>query len=328
MVLILITAVTACGAKDTPAAADPNEGAAPVDAPEGEDTGEDETPAPSVPVTITHEYGETTVNTDPEKIIVMDFGILDMFDTVGIEVGGLPQDTIPDYLSAYVSDDYVNVGTLKDLDLEAINEYGPDLIIISGRQASFYEELNQIAPTLYLKIPAGEYFNEMAGNVEVLKQVFPSKADAFQTTFDDILTKANALKADAAAENLTSLVLMANDGSFNVFGNGSRYGIVSNDFGFISADDNINASLHGMSASYEYIAEKNPDVLFVIDRSVAIGTTGASGATTLLDNDLVNGTTAAATDRIIYLSSDVWYLSSGGFTGTLRMIEEVTAALK
>ncbi len=336
MLLMLITAFTACSSKETPinntsgttaedtTAADtvtetPEETTSSAEAAKEAQTGS---------VTVTHEYGETQIPVNPEKIAVLDLGILDIFDTVGIEVGALPQGTMPEYLSAYTSDAYVNTGSLKEVDFETLNEYGPDLIIISGRLSGSYEELSKIAPTLYVTTPGADYFNEIQNNVEILKQIFPGKAQALQAGYDDIKAKAAALKTDAEKTGLNALVLMANDGSLSVFGIGSRYGVINNDFGFLAADENIEASTHGMEASFEYIAEKNPDILFVIDRSAAIGTEGATGAATLLDNDLVNGTTAAKEDRIIYLSSDIWYLSSGGFTGTSQMINEVRTALE
>ncbi len=42
---------------------------------------------------------------------------------------------------------------------------------------------------------------------------------------------------------------------------GSRFGFVHDLFGFKQADDQIEASTHGQSVSYEYILEKNPGYL-------------------------------------------------------------------
>lgn len=333
MCLTLTAVLSACGQKAEPSIAEGSTEEAQVESEEiiegnVEEEASEETASEEV-VTISHEYGETQVKVNPEKIAVMDFGTLDILDAVGIEVGALAKGgTMPEYLSAYQSDAYVNCGTLKEADFEALNEYAPELIIISARLSGSYEELSQIAPTLYVTMPGADYFNEIDQNVQILKQIFPGKADDLQKGYDEIKTKADALKADAQQTGFNSLTLLANDGAFSVYGVGSRYGMINSDFGFLPADENIEASTHGMEASYEYIAEKNPDVLFVIDRSAAIGTEGAAGAATLLDNDLVNSTEAAKEGRIVYLASDIWYLSSGGFTGTSQMIDEVRTALE
>ena len=60
------------------------------------------------------------------------------------------------------------------------------------------------------------------------------------------------------------------------------------------------------------ICEKtNPDWLFVIDRSAAIGE-DSIGAKAVLDNKLVAQTTAWSKDQVVYLSPDS-YLAFGGY---------------
>ena len=95
-------------------------------------------------MTITHALGETQVTTNPQRVVVFDLGILDSLDTLGVNVVGVVQKSLPDYLSKYASEEYTNIGTLKEPDMEAIFALTPDLIIISGRQADYYEELNKI----------------------------------------------------------------------------------------------------------------------------------------------------------------------------------------
>src|SRR5699024_7774833 len=85
-------------------------------------------------ITITHELGETTVQKNPEKIVVFDFGALDTLDKLGIDVVGVPKGNIPTYLKKYEAKEYENVGSLKEPDFEKIAQIDPDLIIISGRQ--------------------------------------------------------------------------------------------------------------------------------------------------------------------------------------------------
>ena len=98
-------------------------------------------------ITVTHEYGETPVKEEPKNVVVFDFGILDALDYMGVEVTGLPRSgSLPAHLSKFESDEYANAGSLKEPDLEAVYEMNPDLIIISGRQADYYEELNEYPP--------------------------------------------------------------------------------------------------------------------------------------------------------------------------------------
>ena len=95
--------------------------------------------------------------------------------------------------------------------------------------------------------------------------------------------------------------------------------------GFTPADEKIEVSTHGQNISFEYILEKNPDVLFVIDRDAAIGN-GAS-AQGAIENDLVKKTEAFKNNKIVYLNGEYWYLSGGGLLSMKEMIKEVEAGL-
>ena len=54
---------------------------------------------------------------------------------------------------------------------------------------------------------------------------------------------------------------------------------------------------------------------------------GDLSAKQVLENDLIKSTKAYENDRIIYLDAHVWYVSSGGLTGTMKMVEEIEKAL-
>ena len=79
---------------------------------------------------------------------------------------------------------------------------------------------------------------------------------------------------------------------------------------------------HGDSVSYEFLSELNPSWLIVIDRDAAIGSEGDS-AQVLLDNDLVNATTAAQQDAILYPTPDSWYVALGGLTAVGNTYDDV-----
>src|SRR5699024_8808418 len=103
-------------------------------------------------VTVEHELGTTEVDKNPKKVVVFDMGSLDTLDKLGIEVTGVPQQSVPDYLSKYEGDEYENVGGLKEPDFEKIAEIDPDLIIISGRQGDMYDELQELGDTIFLGV--------------------------------------------------------------------------------------------------------------------------------------------------------------------------------
>ncbi|WP_273122924.1 siderophore ABC transporter substrate-binding protein [Bacillus weihaiensis] len=274
-------------------------------------------------ITITHELGETTLMTNPEKVVAFDFGVLDSLDSLGVEVAAVPKNLIPDYLSTYNGEEYENVGSLKEIDYETLSEVAPDVIFISGRQADFYEELTEIAPTIYLEVDTTRYMESFEENMMTLGEIF-TKQDEVETKLAEIKETMEDVKE--AAKDKNALVVLLNEGSLSAYGPGSRYGIIHDVMGVPAVDENIEASTHGQSVTFEYILEKDPDYLFVIDRTAAIG--GETSAEEALENELIKGTKAYQNDQIVYLDAAVWYLSGGGLESVDFMINEVATGLE
>lgn len=285
------------------------------------------TPNPSTAqeVKITHVAGETTVKTNPKKVVVFDYGILDALDKMEIEVAALPKKTLPSYLEKYKNDKYVDVGNLQEPNFEKISEIKPDLIIMSTRQAKLYEEFKEIAPTVEVEMKNDDYIGSFKGNMITLGKIFNKEAfvEKELKTIDDSI---KALNEKVTGTGKNALIILANDGALSAYGEVSRFGIIHKNFGFKAVDKNIEVSTHGQNVSFEYIAEKNPDYLFVVDRGAVVG--GSNSAKQTLENDLVKGTTAYKNNKIIYLDAPVWYQAVGGFNSTSKMISEIEAAVK
>lgn len=277
------------------------------------------------PITIKHELGETILESKPEKVIVFDYGVLDAMDKIGEDIIGLPKKTVPDYLDKYKDDKYVDVGTLQEPNFEKIYELNPDLIIIAARQAKLYEEFVEIAPTVYISIDGANYLNSFKDNMKILGEIF-QKEDIVQKEIENIEGKIQNINKKAKEVGKNGLFLMANDGNLSVFGEGSRFGVLYKEFGIVPADENIESSTHGQKISFEYIVEKNPDFLYVMDRAAITG--GEISAKQILNNDLIKSTKAYKEDNIIYLDSPIWYVAAGGITATEKMIEDVLKSLE
>jgi iron complex transport system substrate-binding protein len=276
-------------------------------------------------IKITHALGEASFTKNPKKVVVFDYGILDALDKLGVEITALPKSNIPSYLEKYKADKYTDVGTLQAPNFEKIHEIKPDLIIISGRQATLYEEFKKIAPTVHMVIDNKDYMTSFRSNMKSLGNIF-SKETAVEKELKAIDDSVKALKDKAAASGKNALVILANEGALSAYGQVSRFGIIHNAFGFVPADNNIEVSTHGQNISFEYIVQKNPDYLFVVDRNAVVG--GNANANKTLENDLIKTTTAYKNKQIINLDPQIWYVSVGGFTSTAKMISEVQSAIK
>ncbi|RAL24058.1 siderophore ABC transporter substrate-binding protein [Thermoflavimicrobium daqui] len=279
-------------------------------------------------ITIKHKLGETKVKKNPQKVVVFDFGALDSLDKLGVNVTGVPQQGIPSYLSKYKSSKYTNVGGLKEPDFEKINEIGADLIIISGRQAEQYKEFSKIAPTIHLAVDTANYMDSFKENMKTLGKIFDKEAVVDQE-LAKIEESIKNLKLKATASKKNALIILANDNKVSAYGANSRFGIIHDVFGLTPVDKNIKVSTHGQSISFEYIAEKNPDYLYVIDRGTVVkGNKLQSSAKQVVENELVKNTKAYKEKHIVYLDANYWYLSGGGLVSVAEMAKEIEKSIQ
>ncbi|NJP92224.1 iron-siderophore ABC transporter substrate-binding protein [Nonomuraea sp. FMUSA5-5] len=103
--------------------------------------------------TVKHAMGETKVPMTPQRVVVLDTDKLDTMVSLGLTPVGAAQaqenQTWPEYLGASLAGTKP-VGTLQQLNIEAIMALKPDLILGSKfRQAAFYDKLSKIAPTVF-----------------------------------------------------------------------------------------------------------------------------------------------------------------------------------
>ena len=267
---------------------------------------------------------------DAQRIAVMDMSALDILDSLGLgdRVVGSSSTSL-DYLQDYVTNESVsNLGTIKEADMEAVMACEPDVIFIGGRLSSSYDALSEIAPVVFLstdtEIGVVESVRKNASTIASMFGV-EDQVDSLMSGFD---TRIEALAAFAADK--TAIVGMCTSGSFNVLGNDGRCSIIGVEVGFenIGVDAEIDTSTHGNEASFEFIVEKAPNYIFVMDRDAAIGTDGAQLAQEIMENELVMGTDAYKNGNIVYLEHPaVWYTAEGGIHALDLMLSDLESAL-
>lgn len=277
-------------------------------------------------VTIEHELGKTEVDKNPEKVVVFDNGIMDTLDELDIDIAGVPQANLPSYLAKFESDDYANVGAPKEPDLEKIAEVDPDVIIISGRQSDMYDELEEIAPTIYLGVDTDRYMDSFEENMHTIGELF-DKEDEIDKELADIEESVDAVKEKAEGLDKKALIIMAADKKISAFGPSSRFGLIHDVFGIPPVDEGIENSTHGQNVSFEYVKEQDPDLLYVVDKGAIKKGSEQPPAKDIIENELVKDSTAYQNDDIYYLNPEVWYQSGGGLVSVKEMIKEVSDSL-
>ncbi|MBY6413054.1 ABC transporter substrate-binding protein [Rhodococcus sp. BP-252] len=193
------------------------------------------------PVTITHHFGETTVDSEPSSIVTIGFNEQDFVLALGVKPVATRGNLSYDYRNrpwaqeALGGTDIPEVGS-EELNLEQIANAGPDLILgpYSFIEQGQYDQLSEMAPTIadiggYDDVPAATWQQEF----EVIGKALGKEQEAadqtaeleakFQTTQDE--------NPQFAGKTLT-LGFDMGDGTYLVLGADDIRALFFKDLGF------------------------------------------------------------------------------------------------
>nr|WP_321979733.1 siderophore ABC transporter substrate-binding protein [uncultured Cohaesibacter sp.] len=258
----------------------------------------------------------------PSSVVVMDVAALDTIDALGVEPVGVPDKLYVSYLD-HLSKSAEGVGSLFEPNYEAINALQPDLVVVGGRSAKQYDQMSKMVPTIDMTIWGTDMVGQAKARLEAYGALFDKeqKAKELEAAFDDKVAEAQA----AVKGKGNGLIILANGPKISAYGATGRFGWLHDAVGLPEAVESVEDATHGEAVSFEFIRDVNPDWLLVIDRSAAIGASGASADTTL-DNALVHETKAWKEGQIVYLDAANIYIASGGIQSMTHTLDEMIKA--
>ena len=267
---------------------------------------------------------------DPKRITVLDMASLDILNCLGAgdRIVGMASTSL-DYLQDYAEkEEIAALGTIKEADMEAVMACEPEVILIGGRLASVYDELSQIAPVNYLAVDTEiGVVESVRNNAAAIASLFGKEEEV------EVLMKGFDQRIQTLAEfasGKTAIVGMCTSGSFNILGKDGRCSIISNEIGFdnVGIDSETDTSTHGNEASFEFVVEKNPEYMFVLDRDAAIHREGAELAQEIVENELITDMDVYQKGNIVYLAHPaVWYTAEGGIEALDIMLQDLESQL-
>ena len=284
----------------------------------------------------TEVYEKTLVTEEfyinPKKVLTFSYGVADTLnflglEDLGIEKFGLPKgSSLPKLLSVFNDKKYEDVGTLFIPNYDVIELINPDLIILDGRSANEYEKIKSKYPyinvldaslTTYTIDAQVKLFDNLSKIFTNAKVKLSNKIIEFKNSFLEINEESN---------NFNAMFLQLNGKAVSVgIGKTGRYGLIFNEFGFLESDENesiYNENNHGAKeVAIEYIAEVNPEVIFIMDRNL-ISENQASDRSFLKDPLLAN-VEAIKAKHVYDLDVESWYTVTGGVNATTQMISDI-----
>ncbi|WP_201616129.1 siderophore ABC transporter substrate-binding protein [Psychrobacter urativorans] len=266
--------------------------------------------------------GKVSLPMNPSPIVVYDMTLMQDLAALDVAIDGKPSGLHLNNLQSKVQPDPKEVGTIFEPDFEALNAMKPQAILVGSRMAEKYNELSNIAPTLDMSIDTANIYESSKQRLHDLGALFGKSDQALklQQNIDGLIDQNQKLTKNKG----DGLVVMVNGNKLSAYGDKSRFGFVHTILGVPMVDNQIKDANHGQPISFEYLQKTNPDWLFVVDRSAAIGEDSA-GAKAVLDNPLVAQTTAWKKDQVVYLSPDS-YLAFGGYQQWMQDLTAIKTA--
>ncbi|MCD7761861.1 MAG: ABC transporter substrate-binding protein [Lachnospiraceae bacterium] len=192
------------------------------------------------PIEIESDWGTAVIESEVNAIAVYDLGMLDILDTLGFGdrvvavTSGL---AMPDYLSDYAGDFYVDLGGFKDWDQDALAECNPDLILAGFRQTKSVEVVDAVAPAIYFAtgdVDSSEaYMAALEKRVHAITTLFGGEETA-QEYLDQIQEMIDTVQSYTAENEVSFICVTCEDGGLSLGANNSN-ALLSGALGFISA---------------------------------------------------------------------------------------------
>jgi iron complex transport system substrate-binding protein len=258
------------------------------------------------PRTVTHAMGTTEIKAPPTRVVVLDVGELDNVVSLGVKpVGFAPSEGSPE-LPSYLKQDAgtpKNVGTINNLNLEAIAGLRPDLILGSQlRAAEQYDELSKIAPTVFSIRPGFTWKENYLLNAAALDKTEEAKAKLAE--YDRKVKDLGAKLGDD--KPVVSMVRFLPDGVIRLYANASFIGTILQDAG-VPRPANQNIPDLAAEVSAENIDQADADVIF----TGVYGDPKATDKSAVQGNPLWKNLEAVKAGHAYEVPDETWYLGLG-----------------
>lgn len=281
-------------------------------------------------MTVTTDNNQSVVvPKSPSKVVVMNYGALDTLDALGKGsiVAGAPLSVLPSYLQQYKNTTIADTGNMKEPSIDAIKQAKPQLIIIDGRQASRSQELSKIAPVINLSVDAKNYLESAKKHINVLADITGTEKTA-SNLIQALDVKITHAQTVAQSSPKKAIVTIHNDGKMILINASSSAALihdvlkVKRAVPFFIQPINNGERPKPTFIDNNYVNNVKPDIIYVVDRSKAIGQTA-------MKEDFFDAKVLAENKtQVVYLTPDLWYLSGGGAESLDRQIDEVINGLK
>lgn len=279
------------------------------------------TTAVAGPRPVSHLRGTTEVTGRPQRVVILDNGLLGYLITLAVKpVGTAGEDdaaTVATHYEALVDYDTPPLAAPDFApNFEAIAGARPDLILaINYGEDADYRRLGEIAPTV---VVASDFDPERRPGIEWVRDTMRTIAlalgrpgdakapiEAYESTLADLRRR-----HEARIEGRTvSLVRARKDGTFRVDGPFGFGGGILHEVGFTRPQAQLDA-LGAAPQAFPVAAEVSLEQVGIADAHLVIVATATCDKEPLTDNPLFQGLPAVREGRSFTVDSELWFSRS------------------
>ena len=275
-------------------------------------------------ITVTDVRGEVEIPETPQRIVDLS-GNSDILSVLGYKVIGTANSDaydytkFPSYLEETLKGAEILGYSMQDtMDVEAVMNLNPDLIVISTVQEKMYDQLSEIAPTVMIQLEALDWKQDVKALAKVFKK--EAEADKWLEAYEDKAEKAgDKIKAEYG-EDTTYLSFLASGGQFFIFDGAG--------FGEVLYEDMDLKKPEGMPAqtdislpvvTYEGLASIKADYIFLIATKEDLAE--------LQSNAIWNSLPAVKEGKVVVLESSPYFNQGYSVIGKDLLVDEIGVML-
>lgn len=276
--------------------------------------------------TVTHAMGETTIKGQPKRIVVLTNEGVEAVLAMGITPVGAVEAFTGETWYDHTADqlkDTKPVGNESEPSLEAIAALKPDLIIGNKmRQEKVYDQLNEIAPTVFAETLRGDWQE----NFKLYSKAI-NKEDVGQEKLDDYNNRIEELKTtfgDKTQQKVSMVRFMAGD--VRIYHKDSFSGVILEQLGFARPEEQDLPDFAEKGVTKERIPAMDGDIMFYFTYE-----TGDKEATKLeeewINDPLFQNLEVAKAKKVFKVDDTIWN-TAGGYLAAELMLDDLETYFK
>ena len=271
-------------------------------------------------VKVTDVRGEVEIPAEPQRIVDLS-GNSDILSILGYKVIGTANSDaydytkFPTYLEETLKGAKILGYSMQDtMDIEAVMNLNPDLIVISTVQEKMYDQLSKIAPTVMIKLEALNWKDDVKAFAKVFNK--EDVANKWLESYEAKAKEAGDKIKSKYGEDTTYLSFLASGGQFFVFDGAGFGSVLYEDMGLKKPQGMPEQSDISLPVvTYEGLASIKADYIFAIATPEDLAM--------LQSNAIWNSLPAVKDGKVVVLDSSPYFNQGYSSIGRKLLVDEI-----